>query len=42
MRALRPLDGNEKLLLSIAAILALIIVVLHALKATGGEMSWLL
>lgn len=29
MRALRPLDGTEKLLLSIAVILALITEVLH-------------
>ena len=36
MRALRSLDGNEKILLSIAAILALITVALHVLKVTGG------
>jgi hypothetical protein len=41
MRALRPLDSNEKLLPAIAAILALITVALHVLKVTGGGMPWL-
>jgi hypothetical protein len=41
MRALRPLDGNEKVLLSVAVVLALITVALHVLKVTGGSMSWL-
>lgn len=41
MRTFRPLDSNEKLLLSIAAVLALITVALHVLKVTGGTMPWL-
>jgi hypothetical protein len=41
MRAFRPLDSNEKLLLSIALVLALITVALHLLKVTGGAMPWL-
>jgi hypothetical protein len=39
MRALRPLDANERLLLTIAAILALITLALHALTGSGGGVS---
>lgn len=39
MRALRPLDANEKLLLAIAAILALITLALHTLTGPGGGVS---
>jgi hypothetical protein len=41
MRVLRPLDSNEKILLSVAVVLAVITVALHILKVTGGSMPWL-